>query len=251
MPSPKVRLKYRKKARAEKRKRAMQLTRSDVVQLAHARRLWKTSEWGLLNGTNKRRLEEIEELHGLKKKKLVNEKAVVEGSGFVGLLGVLRQRFPGKVIQVLDEGTGLSTFKPELLSEAERKFGAHAVRIETSDILPAPSKEAHVQAAPEELVKKFGRNRFHLIVSTYGGMSYSMLHPLIGLSNIVAVLKEGGEARLLITANTFRGDYAWGKAVEKLRKLHPHIIVKMVENTFEVRNPKRHTARNIYITIQK
>ncbi len=251
MPSPKVRLKYRNKARAEKRKRAMRLTRSDVMQLAHARQLWKTPEWGLLNGTNMRGLEEIEELHGLKEKKIKNGKPVVEGSGFIGFLGALRRRFPEQVIQVLDEGTGLSSFKPELLSEAEKKFGAHTVRIETSDILPAPSKEAHVEATPEELVKRFGRNRFHLIVSTYGGMSYSMLHPLIGLSNIVAVLKEGGEARLLITANTFRGDYAWGKAVEKLRKLHPHIIVKIVENTFEVRNPKRHTASNFYITIQK
>lgn len=107
---------------------------------------------------------------------------------FKGIIGKLKAKFPKSIIQVLDEGAGRSSLKREILSD----FGS-SIDIITSDIRKYdelsdwPDKQANVM----DLVKSFGRSRFHLIVSTYGGAFYSPL-PEKALFQIVSVLKPGG-----------------------------------------------------------
>lgn len=146
-----------------------------------------------------------------------------EGGGYrdqVGLFGVSRilktdfvkrvaelsTQFKGQRIEVLFEGSGSSRF-PEELAEKCRKIGVK-VRVFRSDLYskqvfqelagehgfkPAPYR----RAAPEELVRVFGQNRFHLVISRSGGLTYTPLPQVKGILNVCKILKPGGEAHII------------------------------------------------------
>ena len=71
------------------------------------------------------------------------------------------------------------------------------MRFTTTDIRDI-GKPVH-DAAPEELVAKFGKNRFHLIVSTWGGTHFSPVRKEKALVNIIASLVSGGMASVCVS----------------------------------------------------
>jgi len=104
---------------------------------------------------------------------------------FKPVLQKLFKRFPEK-LEVLDEGTGRSSLKHELLKS---EFGKK-LNITTTDVRRGatwPDKKANIM----ELVDKFGKSKFHLVVSTVGGAMYSPLQEK-AFFQIVSVLKPGG-----------------------------------------------------------
>lgn len=107
-----------------------------------------------------------------------------QGIKFYGLIEKLRKNFPAEQIEVLNEGVGRSTLKQELMR------GFKNLNVTTTDIRRGknwPDKIANVM----ELVEKFGKNRFHMIVSSFGGVSYTPL-PEKALFQIVSVLRPRG-----------------------------------------------------------
>ncbi len=104
---------------------------------------------------------------------------------FKPVLQKLSKRFPEK-LEVLDEGTGRSSLKHELLKS---EFGKK-LNVTTTDVRRGtgwPDKEVNVM----KLVDTFGKNKFHLVVSTVGGTIYTPL-PEKAFFQIVSVLKPGG-----------------------------------------------------------
>jgi len=133
----------------------------------------KTSSWkSIKEPLDMDSLEAIEGWHNIK---------------FKPLLQNLRERFPGESIKVLDEGAGRSSLKHEL---TQPKFGGR-LDVTTTDVRLGrgwPDKVVNVV----DLVKEFGKNRFHLVVSTAAGGTYSPLGEK-ALFQIVSVLKPGGK----------------------------------------------------------
>ncbi|HZX19744.1 MAG TPA: hypothetical protein VFF13_01890 [archaeon] len=113
---------------------------------------------------------------------------------FVNEIIGLSKRFPGETIRILNEGVGQSTFKRDL----ERKLqGKVKMQIVTTDIQKAHKPD--VVAVPEELAKTFGRNSFHLVESTFGGVYHTPLFPpKKAISNVIEILKPGGLASVII-----------------------------------------------------
>lgn len=149
-----------------------------------------------------RNLENVEVVQQLKRIRHVSGgKITITGRGVLPLIGRLRRMFPADVIQVLDEGAGRSSFAQELTDLSNRHFGVGAVHVLRTDlrIKDEFGRPLHViQSTPEQLLKKFGASRFHLIFSTYGGLAHTQLSVIKGFSNIFAVLKPGGEARIIL-----------------------------------------------------
>jgi len=113
---------------------------------------------------------------------------------FAKIIIELSGRFPGETIRVLNEGTGQSTFKRDLERELKGKV---KMQIVTTDIQRAQNPD--VVTVPEELVKTFGRNSFHLVESTFGGVYHTRLFPpKKAISNVIEILKPGGIASVII-----------------------------------------------------
>ncbi|MFH0922452.1 MAG: class I SAM-dependent methyltransferase [Candidatus Micrarchaeota archaeon] len=170
---------------------------------------------------------------------------------FVDKVVDLSRRFRKRKIEVLFEGSGVSRF-PEELVERCRKRGI-GVRVFRTDLYsPKAFKELAIQhgldakhyrqATPEELVRKFGRNSFHLIVSRTGGLTYTPLPQVKGVHNVCKVLKPGGEAHIL-TENIDRPSLPLGNeirlrspvagkltAVGAFFKAHPQFAVEEKEH---------------------
>lgn len=105
---------------------------------------------------------------------------------FKPILKKLRSRFQGEKIEVLDEGAGRSSLKHELM---QPEFGGN-LQVTTTDVRQGngwPDKRVNVM----NLVKEFGKNRFHLVVSTVGGGTYTPLGEK-AIFQMVSVLKPGG-----------------------------------------------------------
>ncbi len=105
---------------------------------------------------------------------------------FKAVLGKLRSIFEGVTLEVLDEAAGRSSLKHELM---QPEFGGN-LNVTTTDLRRGngwPNKVANVMG----LVKKFGKNRFHLVVSTAGGGLYSPLTEK-AFFQLVSVVKPGG-----------------------------------------------------------
>jgi hypothetical protein len=264
MPNPKrVRLQItRKRKTKEKRRRTLRLRSDEIHEMQKRKRQMKSMIWGHF-GQNDRSIRGVEEAHGLKTATVKfkpypmwNEQEVTyKGPGFVSVIEALRKRFPHQTIQILDEGAGNSTFGAELLHESESKFGKNAVSVRTTDIRDtdywfegAPKTEA----TPEQLVQKFGREQFHLIVSTYGGLTYTTINPIRGLSNVITALKTGGQARLRIRTDIYTGqEKAFLHAISKLKKRYPLIKFSVKELRYRVGGRVEHIETGLYIIIDK
>ena len=103
----------------------------------------------------RRNLADVEAEHGIKFKPVIKK---------------LQTGFPKQMIEVLDEGAGRSSLKKELMRDFER------VHVTTTDIRKwkrwlGLKREPDVRANVMDLTKVFGKNRFHLVVSTMGGLS--------------------------------------------------------------------------------
>ena len=104
---------------------------------------------------------------------------------FKPVLQSLVKRFPEK-LEILDEGAGRSSLKHELLkSELGEKLNVTTIDVRRGATWS--DKIVNIMG----LVDKFGKNKFHLVVSTVGGATYSPLHEK-AFFQIVSVLKPGG-----------------------------------------------------------
>jgi len=148
----------------------------------------------------------------------------------------LKTRFPNQTINVLYEGCGLSTF-PEEFENRCRKEGID-VKVIRTDIYSkeqfqklaseesktprlmkkgiAIKADNYVQATPEELSEVFGNEKFHLVISRSGGMTYTPLPKVKGIYSISNVLCSKGEAHLLTESIGFsyRGSWISGTTIE-------------------------------------
>ncbi|MCX6801674.1 MAG: class I SAM-dependent methyltransferase [Candidatus Diapherotrites archaeon] len=110
-------------------------------------------------------------------------------------------------IHVLDEGCGCSSFHEALAKKVEELSGSRVkAKVTRTDVdrnrdhtdphfgPPAKRFARPVIRSPEQLVEKFGRESFHLVVSTFGGVMYTPVNRKRAIANIVEVLKPGGEA---------------------------------------------------------
>ncbi len=121
------------------------------------------------SGVTHRTLGLVEELHGIK---------------FSELIPQLRRIFPGETIEILDEGSGRSSLKIQLEPEFPRQ-----IKITRSDMRPDVSPDGVCNVL--DLVKTFGKSRFHFVISTYGGSYFSPI-PEKAFFQIVSVLKPKG-----------------------------------------------------------
>ncbi|HLC92806.1 MAG TPA: class I SAM-dependent methyltransferase [archaeon] len=129
-------------------------------------------------GEYRRNLEKIQRDHGVNFRKKV---------------GTLKARFPKQRIEILNEGCGESSFAAELASEK-------GIRITNSDLVDRHSQPNFHKVSVHDLARRFGKNRFHLVVSTRGGVDWGG-DSRSSLSNIYEILKPGGEAYITQTWN--------------------------------------------------
>ena len=121
-------------------------------------------------GNWKRRLDEINDDHN---------------TDFKVEIANLQKRFPHGDVEVLNEACGQSSFASELSGQE--------IRITNSDLFPRSSQPNFHQVSVHDLVEHFGKNRFHLVVSTRGGADWGG-DARSAVSNIYGVLKPGGIA---------------------------------------------------------
>jgi hypothetical protein len=142
----------------------------------------------------------------------------------------LSERFPGETIKVLNEGAGQSTFKRDLERELQGKV---KMQIVTTDIQKAHKPD--IVAVPEELAKTFGRNSFHLVESTFGGVYHSRLFPKRkAISNVIEILKPGGLASLIIIMDD-KLELEYGKFLAKYKNIEWQIGGLMTYRTLTIR----------------
>ncbi len=104
---------------------------------------------------------------------------------FNSLIGHLRRRFPSETIEVLDEGSGESSLKESLMK-------LDNVTVTRTDVMAGPNwPDKHADVI--DLVKVFGKNKFHLVNSCFGGAFHTPLKEK-AIFQIVSVLKPGGVA---------------------------------------------------------
>lgn len=194
----KIQMKRKQKQNAWKKRQGLRrVSGSDRKRIKEAKECVDIVQWsdGIVQDT--RPLTEIESMHRVR---------------FINRIEALRRRFKNERIEVLDEGAGNSSFARELREKAKNKFGPNSIRITRTDTRTrgVPVLEL-VNTSPERLVETFGKNRFHLVVSTYGGIHHGKVKDLNILANIIEVLKPGGEARIF---SHFMED----AAIEKIKK---------------------------------
>ncbi len=190
-----------------KRDQAMRLRADEMYSLGLSKGKARATVYDLKK-PDQRRLDRVEGMHGIK---------------FMPVLKTLRNRFRSDPhICVLDEGAGRSTFLSELKEKADKEIGVNSIQCHATDVrVDLQENFPYVVAAPEELVKQFGPEKFHLIVSTMGGMYYSEVNPLRRLASLMRVLKSGGVAFVLTypTPDVIN-------AVKKLQKLYPNSQIR-------------------------
>ena len=148
------------------------------------------------------------------------------GEKFAPLLGELSKRFPGPVIRVLDEGAGRSQLKGQL-----KKINAgKKIRVTRTDVREGffwPDKVVNVigLVKGDGKFRGFGKNRFHMVVSSAGGPAYSPV-PEKALFQLVSVLKPGGIGLVNHAGISKKRIYELAKRFNiTIRKKKPRIIV--------------------------
>lgn len=211
-----------RRKRREKRQKLLNLT---VEEQERLRKFKDVGQWELARlygrGINNRDLEYVNFEHG---------------KNFVEVIEELAKRFPNEKLRVLDEGSGDSSFLSDLgdkvWEKTQRKIKIDAVRTDINYDIHLKNENWNrincgKMISPEELVKRFGLNSFHLIVSTFGGMQYTRISRIKALANIIGVLKPGGIASIATHApDTFTKprplifkELGW--EANKLRKVFP------------------------------
>jgi|GEM_PF-4671056 len=141
---------------------------------------------------------------------------------FVAKVAELSRTFKGARIEVLFEGCGFSSFPEELTRRCRAK--GIKVRVYRSDLyhkrkfreLAAETgidTRHYHSAAPEELVRVFGPNRFHLVVSRSGGLTYTPFGPLKGIVNVTNILKKGGGEAHIVSEDVERRPLPIGRKI--------------------------------------
>lgn len=181
---------------------------------------------------------------GFMKRRLI-EVEVRHEKDFTRIVADLRRRFKNRQIEVLDEGAGNSTF----IEELSGKSPAGTINGTKTDIRYGSGKDPNA-ISPEQLVDHFGKERFHLIVSTFGGTTYTSISQEKALANIIQCLKTGGMASIVLGNNDFftHGRKFDAATIEKMRKLYPHIQITVRE--IEYPDSKTMSAYQI-VTIYK
>lgn len=200
MPTPKRRsfLIKQKQKRVKKRNALLNLSPSEARRIHHFIEIgqWeKEKERAVVRshprGYDHRSIYQVQEVHE---------------RDFVSITRKLLQRFPKGEINVLDEGAGQSTFHEDL----SKLVGDDRVKVYRSDIRYLIPTSYTKPVPPEKLVETFGKNHFHLIVSTFGGTTYSKINSEKAIANIATVLKTGGIASIATSRND---DYVNGRQV--------------------------------------
>lgn len=172
--------------RREKRRKLRTLTPEEWARVNEVKRnqyvYVKESRVG--RGTNHRTLSAVNEAH---------EK------DFVAIVESISKRFSNQTIEVLDEGSGESTFFKELPEKLKEKCAVKVTRTDIDPEIQSTQQSQVVHCNPEELFERFGPDRFHLIVITFGGTNYTVGSQAKAIANIISILKPGGEANLLLS----------------------------------------------------
>ncbi len=162
---------------------------------------WRHTIFG--TGTTDRSLDTINKIHK---------------KDFGKIVEALKQKFPHETIKVLSEGAGESSFAMELVENKSK------VKVTRTDILYRP--ETNMNLSPEELLKRFGKQSFHLIESTFGGLTYTTINQEKALVNIIQLLKPGGIASI---ASTYSYEFTSGSPV-----IIPKNRLRRLENVFKI-----------------
>ncbi len=102
----------------------------------------------------------------------------------------LKRHFPKERLEVLVEGCGQSSVPNEL-----RQKG---ITVLATDIVPRGINANAAPVSVNDLASQCGRNKFHMIISTRGGVDWGD-SPEKAFANIFAVLKPKGKAFITLT----------------------------------------------------
>lgn len=152
----------------------------------------------------------------------------LHGIDFPGLIKELKKQFPGQRIEVLDEGAGKSTFAKELTETANREIGEDSLNVTKTDIIGNPEKQV-IEASPEQLLQRFGPEKFHFVSSTFSGMHSTHLDFGKGMENILRVLKPGGKASILVSKKDLLVLDRLEDQLDRWAKRHSNISFKVRE----------------------
>ncbi len=194
MPAPKRTrfIQHQRRKSQKKRKKLLFPTPAEREQI-------KDHQWRLQRYVGKpddRHLRHVEQVHRISMKEVI---------------GGLAKQFPNEPLRILNEGAGYSSLK---MSLEQICFFAHLPKPIVTQTDLRQTRPDIVIAAPEQIVEKLGRNRFHLIMSTYGGTTYSSLPKIKAFANIISALRNGGFASIAVYA-----DYEeTTRALETIRK---------------------------------
>jgi hypothetical protein len=175
MVSPKRRLTLKlRRRRVEKREKDLKLTPKERAAL-----LRKRADLIVPDGNP---LAKVSEAHG---RNFIREVISISG------------QFPGEEIEVLDDGSGHSSVHSQLpIGVSETSGGRIKANVTRTDVYERA--EFDVRASPEQLLEKFGRNHFHMIISTFGGIHFTEVNRRKAFANLIAVLKPKGLASIAI-----------------------------------------------------
>ena len=209
MVSPKMRrIIAKKRGRRGKRLKAATLSQGERERLESAKRVFKKVEFGFA-----------------KSRHLSIEKSSEKGPpsyneehrrNFTEDVLRLSRNFPGEEIIVLEDGPGTGHFSRELVEEVKKKTsGQVKVKVITLDI--DLRRNPDLFGSPEQLVQFIGRNKVHMVVSTYGGVTYTEVSQSKAIANIADILKPGGFASIVSQTGTAESKHRRFSKMEKER----------------------------------
>ena len=205
--------------RKRKRQKLVGLSKRDLRALELQRLVYRPD---FFKSGNSRTLAEVNSFHR---------------KDFVKIIHDLKRNFPNEQLEVLDEGAGNSSFGKELQENVKTQTGLE-INVTRTDLQGVADSRPH---SPQELFKHFGRNKFHLIVSTFGGTTYS--HSIQkSVSNLISVLKPGGVASLLLQGSKERLEQ-----IKKLGRVFPNAHLDF----FVYKYPSNTNAYGCVLTIKK
>lgn len=169
---------------------------------------------------------------------------------FAAIVESISKRFPNQTIEVLDEGSGESTFFKELPEKLKEKCAVNVTRTDIDPEIQSTQQSQVVHCNPEELFKRFGADRFHLAVTTFGGTNYTVGSQAKAIANIISVLKPGGEASILLSdaPKVFTGAKVPSLTdLEKILKRFKNVQIAKKEKWYE----EDRFSHRMFLTIKK